>query len=342
MLLVTAELSGELHAAKMVKELLQKRPDLTIDACGGDNLAKAGANCFLNFNKINFMGLSLSVLPQLIYYLIRLTIYLKQHKPKLVVLVDYPGFNLLFAKIAKKFDCKVLYYIAPKIWASRPNRINRIKKYVDHMAVIFPFELDIFKNVLPTSYVGNPLYPMPRSHNSKDFVISLFPGSRNNEIKYMLPIMQDVSQLLAKKIPHAKIVFAQAATVQYNVQGNVNANSLEVLQKSDIVVVTAGTAALEAALLEKPMVVCYKTSRLNFWFAKKIIISKYISLPNILLNKPVVPELLQEQASPENIVKHVMDIYNGENKQCELVKIAEQFKSTNKISIADLVLQLLQ
>jgi lipid-A-disaccharide synthase len=314
---------------------------------GGARMQNAGVNVVYGIDKFKIMGF-LHVFLKLPMIIKRLSI-IKQHlsvlKPDLVVLVDYPGFNMRVAKIAKQLDLKVLYYIAPKLWATREGRAKDLARDVDYLAVIFPFEVDYFKKFkIKAGYVGNPLLHL------EDFVagklvsnqIAVLPGSRQSEVDYLLPVILESISLLRASMPYLNFVLVQAEGVclaNFKLDGiEVSTKSIEVMSESVLVLLASGTATLEAAILEKPMVVLYKTSWLNAIIARFLLKCKYISLPNILANKMLVSELLQASCSAKNITAEVVKILKNKEYFFKIVKdlkkVKQELVSTNKQDIS--------
>jgi lipid-A-disaccharide synthase len=248
-----------------------------------------------------------------------------QFSPDLVLLVDYPGFNLRIAEFAHKNKIRTYYYISPKIWAWKKSRINKIRKYVNRMFVIFPFEQEYYKDFnLNVEYLGNPVF---EDINDKKFnfdfikkpVISLFPGSREQEVSLVLPVMLEV----VKFFPDYNFVIS--ATNSFNIDfyntyidkyENIDLiydKPLEILSVSKAALVTSGTATLETALMNVPQIVCYKTSNLSYLIAKYLVKIKYISLVNILLNKESVVELIQFKLTVDNLRQNLDHILKDEN-----------------------------
>jgi lipid-A-disaccharide synthase len=248
-----------------------------------------------------------------------------QFSPDLVLLVDYPGFNLRIAEFAHKNKITTYYYISPKIWAWKKSRINKIRKYVNRMFVIFPFEQEYYKDFnLNVEYLGNPVF---EDINGKKFnfdynkkpVISLFPGSREQEVSLVLPVMLEVVKFfpdynfVISATNSFNIDFYNAYIDKYENVDLIYGKSLEILSGSKAALVTSGTATLETALMNVPQIVCYKTSNLSYLIAKYLVKIKYISLVNILLNKESVVELIQSKLTVDNLRQNLDRILKDEN-----------------------------
>ena len=307
--ILTGEKSGDIHAANLVKELRFKKKDLDIKAWGGKRLISEGVDVVKHIDSISYMGFW-----EVFTNLFNIYNNFKQCKkdllrfnPDLIILVDYAGFNLRIAEFAFKNNFKVYYYISPKVWAWKPSRINLIKKYVSKMFVVLPFEKKYFSDRdFSVEYFGNPLLDEIKLFDSNKIIqsdkkiISLFPGSREQEIKKVLPIMLT----LVSSFPEYKFIIAATNSFSNDFYKSfVNNEKVEIVfdssymifNSSFLTVVTSGTASLEAALFNVPQIVCYKTSLVSYVIAKAFIRIKFISLVNILLNKKVVAELIQNQ-----------------------------------------------
>ncbi len=313
--IVTGEPSGDMHAANLVNELKKVDSDIFVRAWGGERLISEGVSLAKNIKQTAFMGLW-SVLRNLRTIQSNLT-FCKQDilafKADALILVDYPAFNLKIAEFAKKNGIKVFYYISPKVWAWNKNRVLKIKKFVDHLLVIFPFEVEFFKKYgVEVTYVGNPLLDEIEkkdhtlSFKSSQSIIALLPGSRKQEIEAILPEMLTV----VEDYPDHQFVigatntfskeYYQSFIKQKNVEFVFN-ETYALLANAKAALVTSGTATLEAALFKVPQVVCYKTNWFTYMIAKRVVKIEHLSLVNILLNKTAVKELIQAGLNKENL-----------------------------------------
>lgn len=304
---IAGEASGDLHGANFLKALRAKDPTIEVRAWGGDRMQAEGAHIVKHYRELAFMGFAEVVMN--LRTILRNINACKEDialwKPDAVMLIDYPGFNLRIAEWAHEQGIKVLYYISPQIWAWKKGRVHKIKRVVDRMFTILPFEKDFYSNYgMDVEFVGHPLLDeitgnaagiAPRSLEH----IALLPGSRRQEIGTMLPVMLAV----AKQFPGERFVVAAAPSVPRSyyegmMKGSdaqlVVGDTYGVLRKSKAALVTSGTATLETALFGVPMAVCYKGSAVNVWLAKRLVKVKYISLVNLIMDKPVVQELIQE------------------------------------------------
>ncbi len=330
---IAGEASGDLHGSNLAKALLAINPRLTIRGWGGDLMSAAGVDVVKHYRELAFMGFAEVVkhLPEILRNFKKCKEDILAFQPDAVVLIDYPGFNIRMAKWLKQQGIKVIYYIAPQVWAWNASRVHTLKKVVDLMLVILPFEKEFFKKYnMEVQYVGHPLMEardtflkekyadIERSKSGKK-TIALLPGSRKQEIKTVLPLM--LSALA--DFPDARFVIAGAsaqndefyksivkATTGKSLQGHtqieyVKGKTYHLLSRADAALVTSGTATLETALFKVPQVVCYKGSYLSYQIAIRVIRVPYISLVNLIMNKPFVTELIQEELNPERIKKEL-------------------------------------
>ena len=326
--IITGEPSGDLHAANLVEELKKCDSELEIRAWGGERLLAQGLELAKHIKETAFMGF-LDVLKNLGAIKENLN-YCKQdileYKPDALILVDYPGFNLKIAKFAKIHGIKVFYYISPKVWAWNKSRVTKIKRYVDELLVIFPFEVDFYQKYgMKVTYVGNPLLDeiskgnFSFSYKTEKPIIALLPGSRMQEIKGILPEMLRI----VNKYPNHQFVIAatnnfskeyyQTFIKEKNVK-LVFDETYGLLSNATAALVTSGTGTLETALFKVPQLVCYKTNWLTYLLAKNLIKIKYLSLVNILMDKLVVKELIQNELNV-NRIKIELDLLLNDNEK---------------------------
>jgi len=375
-LIIAGEASGDLHAAKLINDILQINPNIKFFGIGGEKMRQAGANILINSNQLAVMGLGFfSRLPQIFsaFKLIRSILY--KQPPNLLILVDYPGFNLHVAKLAKKNDIRVLYYISPKIWASRQYRVKTIRKYVDKVAVIFPFEVEFYKKFnIPVTFVGNPLSlsAVPTQTKQETYekiqiepnnkIIGLFPGSRRSEIKRLLPVMLKTAQLLQNKFPNSQFLLPLASSLTKNdllpylkdnsinlkiIEDNVlNKISIyDVINICDAIIAASGTVTLEIALINIPMVIIYKIFP-SYLPIKKIINIEHIGLCNIIADKEIVKELLQQHANPKEIYAEMIRILLDDsyrNKMRHELKLVKDYLTNKEAeNLAELALNMMR
>jgi lipid-A-disaccharide synthase len=265
---------------------------------------------------------------------------IQSFQPDILVLIDYPGFNIRIAEWAKKSGIKTVYYISPQIWAWKENRVHTIKKYVDKMLVILPFEKDFYsKWEYKVEYVGHPLVEVienfkatqtPGSEEEK--IIALRPGSRKQEINKKLPVMLEVSkafpeyQFIVAKAPGQEDAFYEPFLAPYKNVSALAGKTYDLLNRATAALVTSGTATLETALFEVPQVVCYKGNPLSYQIAKRVIKVKYISLVNLIMDKPVVKELIQDEMTTANCIDELRNLLQNPSRQKQLQEDYSQLK----------------
>ena len=325
------ESSGDQHAANMFLELKKYQPDIKGFGMGGAKMALAGIDIRYDSGSIGVIGV-VEVLKH--YGEIRRALKLIQQlvsteRPDLLVCVDYKEFNLKLARFAKQCGIKVLFYVSPQVWAWRPGRVKTYGKAIDMMAVIFPFETTYYdaENV-PVRYVGHPSVDKvhPQRSRLEDMaifnldesnpVIGLLPGSRANEINRLLPIMLAAAEILQARIPGIQFMLPQADSISDELLESYMRQSLvkitviknqpyDVIQCCDVVMTTSGTATIEIALLNVPMVITYKLAALTYWLGRWLVNTPFIGLPNIILGKGFIKELIQYEATSENLAEEI-------------------------------------
>jgi lipid-A-disaccharide synthase len=343
-MIIAGEASGDLHGAHLVGAMLSINPDLRFYGVGGEMMEEAGVRLVAHSSEMAVMGVT-EILPRLGFILkVRrdLKKSLKQSRPGLLILIDYPGFNLSLARFAHENEIRVFYYISPKVWAWRKKRISALEQYVDRMALILPFEEDVYKGLdLDARFVGNPLLDTvqrkcPRGESMKRFglqegltTIALLPGSRKGEVTRLLPVMLSMAQILKERIPGTQFVLPLAATLSLDcVRGPVSRQEMDiritqgdvydVVGLADIAVVASGTATLETALLGVPMVIVYKVSPLSYLVAKAFVHVDHIGLVNLIAGRRIVPELVQREATPEKMAEEVYDLLTSGSRMGEM------------------------
>jgi len=318
---IAGEASGDLHGANLIKALKTKSPESEFRAWGGDLMEAQGATIVKHYRDLAFMGFTEVLLN--LRTIFRNIAFCKQdllaHRPDALILIDYPGFNMRIAEFAKQNGIKVFYYISPQIWAWKESRVHKLKKTVDHMMVILPFEKDFYaKHGMEVTFVGHPLLDVINGEETaapierKSDLIALLPGSRRQEIKRMLPIMLRMPALF----PDHKFVIAGAPSIEPEFYHQIISEAdvqlvfgqtHELFKTAKAGLVTSGTATLEAALFGMPQVVCYKGGRISYLIARMLIKVKYISLVNLIADKEIVKELIQKDLSPTQL-KHELSI----------------------------------
>ncbi len=309
--IIAGEASGDLHGSNLIKALRQRDNNAVIQAWGGDKMEAAGATLVRHYRDLAFMGFVevLKHLPTILGNIAFCKKDILEFKPDVLIFIDYPGFNMRIAEWAKKQGFRTVYYISPTVWAWKENRVKKIKRDVDLMMVILPFEADFYKDRWQHDvvYTGHPLIEViqhekeivPIEPISTDKpIIAILPGSRRQEILTKLPVMLQ----MVKYYPQYRFVIAKAPALPDDLYTDIIGDkdvlflqnqTYNILKQATAALVTSGTATLETALFGVPQVVCYKAEPISFWIAKRIVKVKYISLVNLIMDKPVVTELIQ-------------------------------------------------
>ena len=357
-MIIAGEASGDLHAAHLVKSIKQVNPHIEIFGVGGKNMKEQGVDIVYDIVELAVVGF-VEVLKHIRTFkklMDRLVSLLDTRKPDAVILVDYPGFNLRLAKRVKEKNIPVIYYISPQIWAWGKERIEEIKKCVDKMIVLFGFEEDLYRKAgVKTSFVGHPFLDIVKSHWKKEEIIknlhlkhhstkiALLPGSREKEVQRHLPAMLKACEKIKVKIPNAEFILLRRRELDKSIYNNIISKSkikphsienkpYEVMEISDLVIVSSGSATLETAIMERPMVIIYKTSMITWLLAKNLIKIPDIGLVNVVAGKRIVPELIQFEVNPVNIASEALAILNNKEKQksikSSLKKVREKLGSS--------------
>jgi len=353
--IVCGEASGDLNAASLAKAIRHENPEVKISGVGGKLLKEAGVKICYDIKDLSVIGLFdvLKKLPKFLSLKRLILNKIKTDKPDALILVDFSGFNLRLAKAINK-SIPVIYYISPQVWASRPGRIKTIKKYVDRMVVLFKFEKEFYKKYgIDADYAGHPLLDivrpeMPKEDFIKQFhiydpfeshpIIALLPGSRQQEVKRILPLMLEAGLLIKQVIDGAQFLVVKSTQVSWDIYHPIThafkkdlkiieGKTYDCLNVADFAMVCSGTATLETAIMQKPFVVIYKMSLLNYLLYLPQVRIPYISLVNILAQKKVIPELIQFEATPRNISKQVSKILTDRFRKEELKKELAQIRS---------------
>jgi lipid-A-disaccharide synthase len=344
-MIIAGEASGDMHGASLVREMFKFDPSLNFYGIGGKGLREAGVKLLANASEMAVVGLTevFSKLGKFIKIMNQMKKSMDNCKPDLIILIDYPDFNLPLAKAARKRGIKVFYYISPQVWAWRKGRIEQIKKSVNKMAVILPFEVDTYKQKdFAVEYVGHPLLDLVKPDYSKSeslakfnlsvnkTTIGLLPGSRISEVEKLLPEMLQAAAILAQKIPDIQFVLPLADSLEekiltgiisrFGVKVNViSGNTYDVISCTDMAIVASGTATLETALLGIPMIIVYKISPFSYFIGKLAISVKNIGLVNIIAGKTIVPELIQGEATGKHIAGEALAILTNEERKREMI-----------------------
>ncbi len=334
--IIAGEASGDLHGGNLIREIHKQDKAADVRCWGGEKMQSAGATLVKHYRDLAFMGF-VEVLKHLRTIFRNIDFCKKDilaYKPDVLVLVDYPGFNMRIAQWAKQQGIKVVYYISPQVWAWKENRVKKIKRDVDKMLVILPFEVDFYKKwQYDSTYVGHPLVEVVRAEKesipvkrlSDKPVIALLPGSRKQEISIKLPVMLT----MVKHFPQYQFVVAgapsQPDSMYQELIGNekvmlVRNETYNLLKQSSAALVTSGTATLETALFGVPQVVCYKGNPISYWLATKLIKVKYISLVNLIMDKPVVTELIQHELNEQRLEQELGALLQDTDKRKQLLQ----------------------
>lgn len=319
--IIAGEASGDLHGSNVVKEILRQDKDAAFKGVGGDMLQQAGVKLLFGLDRLSFMGFYevLKHLRTIRRNFTEVKDDILSFQPDSVVLIDYPGFNLRMAKWCKRKGFRVIYYISPKIWAWNEGRVEKIRRYIDRMLCILPFEVSFYRKhqYLQAHFVGHPLLDViegTRKPQQESFVIALLPGSRQQELKNLLPVMLETAihfpeeQFVITGISRLKDLYP--AELPENVK-IIFDKTYDILQNSKAAVVCSGTATLETALFGVPQVVVYKTSWLNYQIGKRLAKVQFISLPNLIAEEKIVEELIQQDCSMGKITAELTRLLNS-------------------------------
>ena len=327
-LIVTGEASGDLHGAHLAKAIMALDPTAQLVGIGGPGMRAAGVTLVPGIPQLDVMGLiGLSAVRAVVQRIRAIRRVLKAEAWDLVVLIDNPGLNFHFARVAKAAGRRVLYYIAPQVWAWRPGRMKWIQRRVDHVVVILPFEAELYRLAgVRCTFVGHPLLDIVASHYDrtklrKEFglgesgrVVGLLPGSRVSEVAMLLPVLLKAAAQLVLAEPGTQFILAQASSINDNlIQALLQHSPVpvrvvydkasEVMALSDVLFIASGTATLQAAVVGTPMVLLYKTSPLTYRLARRLVKVKWIGLVNLVAGRPIVPELIQDEATDERLCR---------------------------------------
>lgn len=325
-LIITGEASGDLHGAHLAKAIAARDPGVQMVGIGGPGMRAAGVTMIPGIPQLDVMGLiGLSAVRFLIRRLLAIRRVLTTERWDLVVLIDNPGLNFHFARVAKAAGLRVVYYIAPQLWAWRPRRMRWIQRNVDHVVVILPFESELYRRAgVRCTFVGHPLLDSVAPHYDRSTlrtrynldasapVVGLLPGSREAEVTMLLPVLLETARRLAVDDPKTQFVLAQASSIDDNLlhallrQSPVPVHvakdqASEVMAASDVLLIASGTATLQAAVVGTPMVLLYKTTLPTYWIARSLVRVKWIGLVNLVAGRSIVPELIQDEATADRL-----------------------------------------
>jgi lipid-A-disaccharide synthase len=342
--IVAGEVSGDLLGGKLASELTNIKKHITLSGIGGQTMREAGVQTLFDVNETSVVGIAevLKHYPRLRRILSILKRHIKSNKPDLLILIDYPEFNLKLAAYAKSLGIKVLFYVSPQVWAWRTERVKKIKKCVDLMAVLFPFELDFYeKENVPVCLVRHPLLnDVDAIYNSDDntstqvTTIGLLPGSRKNEIKKLLPVMIDAAQQLLKQHPELKFILPVAPGANIDDLKSYNKYNLPIryqkgnfygaIRQCQVLAIASGTATLQTALMGKAMVVIYKISPVTYKLFSHMVNVAHICLANIILNRRAYTELIQNDANAESLFNSLTELVNDDQTNEKMTRNREE------------------
>jgi lipid-A-disaccharide synthase len=350
-MMVAGEASADLHGSRVIEALRRLDPEIQVYGMGSEHMRRAGAELIIDSSQLAVLGITevFGRIGGLFRAYRKIKNFIKKNKLNLLILIDFPDFNLSLARVAKLAGVPVLYYISPQVWAWRYGRVRKIAGRTDKMAVIFPFEVPIYQGAgLDVEFVGHPLLDVlalnrqeyaPGNHSqlSGGPLIALLPGSRETEIQSLLPEMLRAADILAKQKPEAKFILPAAPGIDVQeLEKFLGPHSISIavvegqtyaaIKAADMVIVASGTATLETAILGKPMVIVYKVSPLSYWVGKTMVKLDWIGLVNIVAGKKVVPELLQKEARGERIAEEALRILNDEAYRRDMVGGLEQVR----------------
>lgn len=338
-MIVAGEASGDIHGAHLIQALKELRPDLAVFGMGGKYLEAEGVEMLCDASKLAVVGIFevLGHLSEIRSAMQSLEKRLREDPPQILILIDYPDFNLMLAKKAKAYGIPVFYYISPQVWAWRAGRVKKISRLVDKMAVILPFEKDFYKaRGMDVDFVGHPLMDSVKLTMSREefcaknnimpdaTIIGILPGSRRKEISSMLPVFLESAKMLSEKRKDIVFLLPLAPTLTMeDLEANglskwdidirvISGDRYELMASCDAVVAASGTVTLELAILNTPMVVAYFVSPITYFLGRRFITVKYASLVNLVMDSKIVPEFLQDDAVPEKICNGVWKIISDD------------------------------
>ena len=338
-MMVAGEASGDLHGAGVVRELKRRRSDIDIYGVGGEKMQREGMQLIYNVRELAVMGFweVLKHLPLLRSVERTLATLLTLRRPDVVVLIDYPGFNLRFARLARRHVIKVVYYISPQVLAWNPGRVHKMKGLIDKMLVVFPFEKEIYEREgIDVEFVGHPLLealyePQSRNDFCKRYgldagkkILGLFPGSRTQEVERIFPVMIGAARKLHKEFDVQTVVGIapnfDSSYIQSFLRDDfpvqlIHHATYDVMANSDVALVTSGTATLETACFQTPMVVVYKTSWLTYAIGRMFVSIKNIGLVNIVAKETIVPELIQSNLTPARLAVEAAELLDNNERR---------------------------
>ncbi len=369
-LISAGEASGDLYAGAVTRGIKQLNPEAEVFGMGGDCLREAGGEVLFDIKDHSLMGFVevLKKLPDVWKLRNAFIDLMEKRKPDVLLTIDYPGFNMRLAKLAKERGINVVYFIAPQVWAWRPGRAADVAKVTDKIACIFPFECDFYKSYgADIEFIGHPLVDTVKPSLSRKEaeelagkrtghpLILLMPGSREMEIQRLLPVMLDAVKILKQKRPELDFAIPRAATIAKEIledsvrQAGLNIRLIEghnydVMSVADLAIVTSGTVTLEAAMCGLGCEILYKSSPVSFWIAKRVVKIPNIGLPNIVAGRQIEPELLQDDCTPDKIASTALELLEPERfaqLQRDLMEVKDKLGEPGAVKrVAELVLRM--
>lgn len=353
---IAGEASGDLHGAGLVKALKDRLPDAHFTGIGGPKMREAGLDLLFPSSRLAVVGLVevFSHLRPILNAFRRTVNWLRKERPDLLILIDYPEFNLLVAARAKRLGIPVFYYISPQVWAWRSGRVRKIRRLVDRVAVILPFEESFFRRYgMEVDFVGHPLLDSVKSTASRQefrkglglddrcTVVGLLPGSRHGEIARMFPLMAQAARRILDKRPETHFVVPLAPSFDHDILESlvpegcnlgdslkiVRGRTYDAMAAADLLVAASGTVTLEAAILGVPMIVTYRVSPLTYFLGRRLIRVPFVSLVNLVAGREVIPEILQDEATPARIAQATLALLEDKEGRKAMVKDLERVKA---------------
>jgi lipid-A-disaccharide synthase len=336
------EPSGDLYAGALAVEIRRRQPDAAIFGLGGQRLMAGGGELLADYRGLSVTGLveAIRVLPKSLSTFNRLVEAARTEKPNVLVLIDFPDFNFRLARAIKKLGVPIIYYISPQLWAWRQSRMKAMKRLVDRVLVIFPFEEQIYRTAgVPVQFVGHPLIDLARAQEPKDAflreigldparpIVALLPGSRPNEVERLLPVFGEALPKISARLPEAQFVIARAPSLDDRLFARAHwrdgrpievlARTDDVLAISDVAITASGTATVQAALHGRPMVVVYRLSPLTYRLGRRFLLVEHVAMVNLIAGRRIVPELIQDDCTAENIATEALLLLTNRERAAE-------------------------
>ena len=348
-LIACGEASGDMYAAALTSELVRLDPGAQVFGLGGDRMTAAGARLIGHYHGLSVTGLveALAVLPRALAMYRRLVDAMRRDRPDVLVAVDFPDFNFRLASAGRRLGLPVVYYVGPQVWAWRRGRLRTLKRFVDRMLVIFPFEEAVYRDAgIPVEFVGHPLVDLAEAKTPRATLlaecglklaaptVALLPGSRPNEVEQLLPILVEAARMIVAGVPEAQFIIARAPNLDESLfsplahwrgprrPAVIEARTDDVLSAVDVVATASGTATIQAAIHGRPMVIIYRVSPLTYAIGRRFVQGDTYGMVNLVAGEPVVPELIQERCTPgaiaEEIVGYLTDPERTQRTQASL------------------------